>query len=49
MPLKKGFSQKTISNNIAELIKAGHERTQAVAIAYSEADKSRVKKKPKKK
>lgn len=47
MPLKKGSSQKTISSNIAELIRSGRERTQAVAIAYSEADKHR--KAPKKK
>jgi hypothetical protein len=45
-PLKKGSSQKTISHNIAELIKSGRDRTQAVAIAFSEAGKYR---KPKKK
>src|SRR5262245_30209205 len=41
MPLKKGSSQETISSNIAELIRAGHERDQAAAIAYKEAGKSR--------
>lgn len=47
MPLKKGSSQKVISANIAELIRSGRDRTQAVAIAFSEAGKS--KKKPAKK
>jgi hypothetical protein len=35
MPLLKG--KKNISRNIEELIKAGHPKDQAVAIAYSEA------------
>jgi len=46
MPLKKGSSQKVISYNIAELIRAGHPRKQAVAIAMRQAGK--IKKKPKK-
>lgn len=37
MPLKKGKSQATISSNIAELIRAGHDPKQAAAIAYKEA------------
>lgn len=41
MPLEKGSSQKTISNNIAELVNAGHPQKQAIAIAYREAGKSR--------
>lgn len=47
MPLKRGSSQKTISANIAELIRAGHDRAQAAAIAYKEAGKSRKKGKKK--
>ncbi|WP_201752552.1 DUF2213 domain-containing protein [Pseudomonas knackmussii] len=34
MPLKKGSSEADISANIAELIRAGHPREQAAAIAY---------------
>ena len=41
MPLKPGSSQQVISENIAELIKAGHKPDQAAAIAYKEARKSR--------
>ena len=33
MPLMKGSSQKAISANVKELIRAGHERRQAIAIA----------------
>jgi len=35
MPLKKGRDRKTISENIARLIREGYPRDQAVAIAYS--------------
>ena len=45
MPLQKGSSQKTISNNIGELVQAGHPTKQAAAIAYKEAGKDSVKKK----
>lgn len=35
MPLKKGSSDKTRSENIAKEIKAGKPRAQAAAIGYS--------------
>lgn len=41
MPLKKGSSQNTISANIAELIKAGHDPKQAAAIAYKNAGEAK--------
>ena len=41
MPLKTGSSKETISENIAQLIREGYDRDQAVAIAYSKAGKSR--------
>lgn len=37
MPLASGKSREVISENIAELIRAGHPKAQAAAIAYSKA------------
>jgi len=41
MPLKSGSSKKTISENIAELIRSGRPREQAVAIAMRNAGKKK--------
>lgn len=40
MPLKKGCSQKTISQNIREMRHAGHPQSQSVAAAMDTARKS---------
>lgn len=42
MPLAPGKSQKTISHNIAEMIRAGHPRDQSIAAAYNKAGLSRA-------
>jgi hypothetical protein len=44
MPLKPGKSKKSVSENIAELIRSGKDRDQAVAIAYNVAGKSKRRK-----
>lgn len=45
MPLKKGRSDKTVSNNIAELRRSGRPKDQAVAIAMREAGRTKKGKK----
>jgi hypothetical protein len=45
MPLKKGYSKKTIGKNIATEMRSGRPRKQAIAIAFSVARKARRKSK----
>ncbi len=47
LPLKKGSSDKTVGSNISELRHSGYPEDQAIAIAMSQAGRSRKKKSPK--
>jgi len=40
MPLKKGSSQKVVSENIMEMMHSGHPQKQAIAASLSEARKA---------
>ena len=43
MPLKKGKSKRVISENISEMIHAGHPKKQAIAASLNQARKNGTK------
>ena len=40
MPLKRGSSEATVSENISEMVRSGHPQDQAIAAAKSQQRKS---------
>ena len=48
MPLKRGKSAKTRSENIAEMVKSGHPQKRAVAAAYHQQRETKSGKRKKK-
>lgn len=45
MPLKRGYSDKTVQENIRKLLEEGYKKEQALAIALAEAEKAKKKRK----